>query len=90
MPDAGKLNKEGPSCVGHITSIVLLKFMFSKKATQVYKIFTVYLIFTTWCQIIGEDFINFCGLLRKNFTQQNLMNGFYYFFQEEEYFAHRL
>ena len=40
--------------------------MFSKKATQIDKIFTVYLTFTKWCQIIGEDFINLCGLLRKN------------------------
>ena len=29
------------------------------------EIFTVYLTVTTYCQIVGEDFINFCGLLRK-------------------------
>ena len=46
--------------------IVLLKFVFSKKSTQIDKIFTVYLTITTWCQIICEDFINFCGQLRKN------------------------
>ena len=41
----------------------LLKFVFSKKATQIDEIFTVDL---TQCQIDGEDFINFCGLLRKH------------------------
>ena len=43
-----------------------LKTHVSKKATQIDKIFIVYLTFTTWCQIIGEDFVNLCGLLRKN------------------------
>ena len=43
-----------------------VKVNVSKKATQIDKIFIVYLTFTTWCQIIGEDFINMCGLLRKN------------------------
>ena len=42
-----------------------LKFMFSKKATKIDKIFTVDLTVTTYCQIDGEDFVNFCGLLRK-------------------------
>ena len=36
--------------------------MFSKKATKVDEI---YLTVTTYCQIDGEDFVNFCGLLRK-------------------------
>ena len=36
--------------------------MFSKKAK---KMFTVDLTVTTYCQIDGEDFVNFCGLLRK-------------------------
>ena len=41
--------------------------MFSKKATKIDKIFTVNLIVTTYCQIVvGEDFVNFCGLLRKH------------------------
>ena len=43
----------------------LLKFMFSKKATNIDKIFTVDLTVTTYCQIDGEDFFNFCGFLRK-------------------------
>ena len=43
----------------------LVKFMFSKKATKINKIFTVDLTVTTYCQIDGEDFVIFCGLLRK-------------------------
>ena len=43
-----------------------LKFMFSKKATKIDKIFTVDLMVTRYCQIDGEDFVNFCGLLRKH------------------------
>ena len=39
--------------------------MFSEKATKIDKIFTVDLMVTTYCQIDGEDFVNFCGLLRK-------------------------
>ena len=30
------------------------------------KIFTIDLTVTTYCQIDGEDFVNFCGLLRKH------------------------
>ena len=43
----------------------VVKFMFSKNATKIDKIFTVNLTVTTYCQIDGEDFVNFCGLLRK-------------------------
>ena len=39
--------------------------MFSKKATKINKIFTIDLTVTTYCQIDGEDFVNFCVLLRK-------------------------
>ena len=39
--------------------------VFSKKATKIDKIFTVDLTVTTYCQTDGEDFVNFCGLLRK-------------------------
>ena len=46
-------------------SVFLLNFMFSKKATKIDEIFTVDLTVTTYCQIDGEDFVNFCGLLRK-------------------------
>ena len=43
-----------------------LKFMFSKKATKIDEIFTVDLTLCSKCQINGEDFVNFCGLLRKH------------------------
>ena len=33
--------------------------MFSKKATKIHEIFTVDLTVTTYCQIDGEDFVNF-------------------------------
>ena len=42
------------------------KFVFPKKATKFGKLFTVDLTLTTHCQIEGEDFFNFCGLLRKH------------------------
>ena len=43
-----------------------VKFMFSKKATKIDKIFTVDLTLCTMCQIDGKDFAHFCGLLRKH------------------------
>ena len=49
-----------------IRSVILLKFVFSKKATKFDKLYTVDLTLTTYCQIDGEDFFNFCGLLRKH------------------------
>ena len=39
--------------------------MFSKKATKIEEIFTMDLTANTYYQIDGEDFVNFCGLLRK-------------------------
>ena len=48
-----------------------VKFMFSKKATKIDKIFTIDLTVTTYCQIDGEDFVNFCGLLRKRELYKN-------------------
>ena len=47
-------------------NLVKLKFMFSKKATKIDKIFTISLTLCSKCQIDGEDFVNFCGLLRKH------------------------
>ena len=35
------------------------------KATKIDEIFTVDLTVTTYCQIVDEVFVNFCGLLRK-------------------------
>ena len=45
---------------------LLLKFMFSKKATKFEKIFTVDLKLCNKLQINGKDFVNFCVLLRNN------------------------
>ena len=42
-----------------------VKFMFSKKATKIDEIFTVDLTLCSKCQIYGEDFVNFRGLLGK-------------------------
>ena len=44
----------------------VLKFMFSKKASKIDKIFTVDLTLCSKGQIDEEDFVNFCGLLRKS------------------------
>ena len=44
---------------------MVVKFMFSKKAIKIDEMFTVVLTVTTYCQIDGDDFVNFCGLLRK-------------------------
>ena len=43
----------------------LIKFRFSKKATQIDKIFTIDLTLCSKCQIDSEDFDGLCGLLRK-------------------------
>ena len=42
-----------------------VKFVFPKKATKIDEIFTVDLTLCSKCQIGGEYFVNFCGLLRK-------------------------
>ena len=44
----------------------IVKFMSSKKATKIDEIFTVDLTFCKKCQMNCEDFVNFCGLLRKH------------------------
>ena len=44
----------------------LIKFTFSEKATKIDKIFTVNLTVCSNRQIDGEDFVNYCGLLRKH------------------------
>ena len=42
-----------------------IKFRFSKKATKIDEIFIAGLTLCSKRQIDGEDFVNFCGLLRK-------------------------
>ena len=48
-----------------MTGKTFVKFMLSKKATKIDKIFTVNLTLCSKRQIDGEDFVNFLGLLRK-------------------------
>ena len=40
--------------------------MFSEKATKIEEIFSVDWTVCSKCQMDGEDFVNFCGLLRKH------------------------
>ena len=54
--------EKGTLCV--IIMNWMVKFMFSKKATKIEEIFTVDLTLCSKRQINGEDFVNFCGLLR--------------------------
>ena len=51
--------------VGWTTSMRFKVYVF-KKATKFDEIFTVDLTLCSKCQIDGEDFVNFCGLLRKH------------------------
>ena len=50
----------------HSWKVDIVKFMFSKKATKIDEIFTVDLTLCKKCQMNCEDFVNFCGLLRKH------------------------
>ena len=50
----------------YLIRLEFIKFMFSKKATKIDKIFTIDLTLCSKSQIKGEDFDNFCGLLRKH------------------------
>ena len=50
----------------YLVALNLLKFMFSVKATKIDEIFITDLTLCSACQIVGEDFVNFCGLLRKH------------------------
>ena len=46
--------------------------MFSEKATKIDKIFTANLTVCSNRQIDGEDFVNFCGLLKKHELYRSL------------------
>ena len=53
----------------NVETSTYLKSIFSKKATKIDGIFIVYLTGTTYCQINGEDFVNFVALSENmNFT----------------------
>ena len=49
-----------------MSRVFLIKFVFSKKATKIDEIFTIDLTVCSKCQIDGEEFSDFCGLLRKH------------------------
>ena len=49
-----------------IKAILLVKFIFSKKATKIENIFTAFLTLCSKCQIDGEDLVIFCGLIKKH------------------------
>ena len=49
--------------------------MFSKKATKIDEILTADLTLCSKCQIDGEDFVIFCGLLRKHELYQPKRKG---------------
>ena len=49
----------------HGSNHYIVKFMLSRKATKTDKNFRVNLTLFSKCQIYGEDFVNFRGLLRK-------------------------
>ena len=53
-------------CLLHTYFTMLMKFMFSKKATKINEIFTVNLTLCSRRQIDGEDLVDFCGLLKKH------------------------
>ena len=55
--------------------------MFFKKATKFDEIFTIDLTLCSKCQIDGEDFVNFCGLLRKlELYHYYIMKNTFFFF----------
>ena len=56
----------GLKYIALVLFVKYVKFMFFEKAAKNYKIFTDNLTVCSNCQIDGEDFINFCGLLRKH------------------------
>ena len=60
--------------------MIFVMFMFFKKATKIYIIFTVNLTLCSKRQIDGEDFVNFLGFLRKYELCELLDNLFGWFF----------
>ena len=54
------------------SSLLLFKFRISEKATKFDKIFTVNLTVFSDRQMDGEDFVNFCSLLRQHKLYQKI------------------
>jgi hypothetical protein len=65
-PVQGRTGNKGGYICNENRIPAIIKFMFSKKAAKIEEIFTVDLTLCSKCQVDGEDFINFCGLLRKH------------------------
>ena len=64
-----------------------VKFMFSKKVTKIDEIFTASTLCST-CQIDGEDFVNFCGVLENtNFNNKWIQVNLFqkYLFMHSQY-----
>ena len=57
------------------THETFIKFVLSKKATKIDEIFTVDLTVCMYCQIDVEDFVKFCGLLRKHELYQKAVQN---------------
>ena len=49
-----------------LEQIHVVKFIFFRKATKIDEIITTDLTLCGKCQIVGEDFFNFYGLIRKH------------------------
>ena len=56
----------------------MLKYMFSKKATKIDKIFTLDLTLSSKCQIDGEDFVIFCSADLPHFLRKHELYMFFH------------
>ena len=61
-----------------------VNFMFSKKTTKFDKNFTIDLTLYSKCQIDDEDFVHFCGLLRKHELFFNIQENSENFIQKNK------
>ena len=63
--------------------------MFSKNATIIDEIFTIDLTLFSKCQIDGEDFVDFCGLLKGQLISKCIFGDFNFFQKyERKHVAH--
>ena len=61
------------TCSG-MTQDVTLKFIFSRKAPKIDKIFTIDLTICSKCRIYGKDFASLCDLLIENMKFKKFWN----------------
>ena len=59
--------------------------MFSKRATKIDQLFTIDLTLCSKCQTNSEDFIDFCGLLRKPELYELLVIDYFLGFKATTY-----